>query len=203
MAQRSMIGPDAGGWASRSVPSPLGTLLLGATPRGVCLCEFHDRRALPTEMADLERRFGPPALGVAPAGPAAHLDLLEAELAAYFAGTLRAFTVALDTPGTPFERSVWDALLAIPHGETRSYGDVARRLGNAGASRAVGRANGANRVSIVVPCHRVIESTGALRGYGGGLDRKRWLLDHERSGSEITAAACSLWASAAAAGVPD
>jgi len=203
MAPRTTTRADGDGWARRLVASPLGELMLGATPRGVCLCEFHDRRALPTELADLERRFGRADADAHSAGPAAHLDLLEAELAAYFAGTLRAFTAPLDTPGTPFERSVWDALLAIPHGETRSYGDVARRLGTAGASRAVGRANGANRVSIVIPCHRVIESTGSLRGYGGGLDRKRWLLDHERAGNETTAATGSLWASAAAAGVPD
>jgi len=156
-------------------PSPLGPLTLGATDAGACLCEFHDRRALPTERADLERIFGT----TFERGLNDHLVLLSRELEAYFAGTLRAFTVPLDTPGTPFERRVWDALLNIPYAATTSYGALARSLDQPGASRAVGRANGRNRLAIVVPCHRVIESTGALRGYGGGLHRKRWLIDHE------------------------
>lgn len=156
-------------------PSPLGPLTLGATDAGACLCEFTDRRALPAERADLERIFGT----TFEAARNDHLGLLSQELEAYFAGTLRTFTVPLDTPGTPFERRVWGALREIPYAATTSYGAMARALGTPGGSRAVGRANGRNRLAIVVPCHRVIESTGALRGYGGGLERKRWLIDHE------------------------
>jgi len=101
------------------------------------------------------------------------------QLAEYFAGTRTAFDVPLDAGGTPFERRVWDALRAIPYGTTVSYGEVARRLGDLRATRAVGAANGKNPIPIIVPCHRVIGANGALTGFGGGLDRKRWLLEHE------------------------
>lgn len=159
----------------RTVATPLGEMVLAATPVGVCLCEFTDRPALAREWSDLERLTGTPALD----GNNHHLSLLADELAAYFAGVLRVFTIALDTPGPPFHRAVWDRLVAVPYGSTTSYDDIARALNNPNARRAVGQANGANRVSIVVPCHRVIEKNGKLRGYGGGLPRKRWLLDHE------------------------
>jgi methylated-DNA-[protein]-cysteine S-methyltransferase len=101
------------------------------------------------------------------------------QLAAYFAGELRVFDLELALRGTPFQLAVWEALQAIPYGETVSYGELARRLGRPAASRAVGLANGRNPVSIVVPCHRVIGSGGALTGYGGGLERKRRLLELE------------------------
>lgn len=161
------------------VATPLGPMTLGATDAGACLCEFNDRRALPAERADLQRIFH---TAFEP-GTNEHLDLLARELAAYFVGSLRAFTVPLDTPGTPFERAVWSKLLEIPYGSTTSYGAIARDLKKPGAPRAVGRTNGRNRLAIVVPCHRVIDSSGALHGYGGGLERKRWLLDHEASHS--------------------
>jgi len=154
-------------------------MVLGATERGACLCEFDDRRALPTERADLQRLFN----AEFESATNDHLDVLARELDAYFSGSLRAFTVPLDAPGTPFERSVWDRLLEIPYGTTTSYGAIARQLGKPGASRAVGRANGSNRLGIVIPCHRVIEENGALRGYSGGLSRKRWLIDHEQAHS--------------------
>ncbi|OIK23816.1 cysteine methyltransferase [Streptomyces malaysiense] len=102
------------------------------------------------------------------------------QLDAYYAGELREFTLELDLRGTPFQRSVWDRLTRIPYGETRTYGQLADALGNPGASRAVGLANGRNPISIIVPCHRVVGSDGSLTGYGGGLDRKRRLLDFER-----------------------
>ncbi|MEU3830645.1 methylated-DNA--[protein]-cysteine S-methyltransferase [Streptomyces sp. SID486] len=101
------------------------------------------------------------------------------QLAAYFAGTLKAFTVELALHGTPFQRSVWEQLTRIPYGETRTYGELAGALGSPGSSRAVGLANGRNPVGIIVPCHRVVGSDGSLTGYGGGLDRKRRLLDFE------------------------
>ena len=120
------------------------------------------------------------------------IDAVRAQLDAYFAGALREFSFPLDTPGTEFQRRVWQALLEIPFGETRSYGQLAASLGMPGGARAVGMANGANRIAIVIPCHRVIESTGALRGYGGGLDRKKFLLDLERG----TSGNGTLWDSA-------
>lgn len=102
------------------------------------------------------------------------------QLAAYFAGELRDFDLAVAPAGTPFQLQVWQALRAIPYGQTRSYSFIAAKIGRTGASRAVGMANGRNPISIIVPCHRVIGSTGTLIGYGGGLDRKRILLDLER-----------------------
>ena len=104
----------------------------------------------------------------------------EEQLEAYFAGELKEFTLELRMAGTPFQRSVWDGLRRIPYGETRSYGQLADALGNPGASRAVGLANGKNPIGIIVPCHRVIGASGSLTGYGGGLDRKRRLLEFER-----------------------
>lgn len=101
------------------------------------------------------------------------------QLDAYFAGELTTFDLDLDLGGTPFQRQVWEALQTIPYGETRSYGEIAVQIGSRGAFRAVGMANGRNPIGIIVPCHRVIGSTGSLTGYGGGLDRKRLLLDLE------------------------
>ncbi|MFG2261616.1 methylated-DNA--[protein]-cysteine S-methyltransferase [Streptomyces sp. NPDC048720] len=102
------------------------------------------------------------------------------QLSAYFAGELKEFTLELRLSGSPFQRGVWDRLTRIPYGETRSYGELATELGNPKASRAVGLANGRNPIGIIVPCHRVIGAAGSLTGYGGGLDRKRRLLDFER-----------------------
>lgn len=102
------------------------------------------------------------------------------QLAAYFAGELKEFTLELHLDGTPFQRGVWQQLLRIPHGETRTYGELADALGNPGASRAVGLANGKNPIGIIVPCHRVVGADGSLTGYGGGLERKQRLLDFER-----------------------
>jgi AraC family transcriptional regulator of adaptative response/methylated-DNA-[protein]-cysteine methyltransferase len=109
-----------------------------------------------------------------------HLDRLEAEMSLYFAGKLREFSVALSPVGTDFELKAWDFLRSIPYGETRSYGQQAKAIGLPHASRAVGRANGMNFIAIVIPCHRVIGANGKLTGYGGGLARKQWLLEHER-----------------------
>jgi len=120
--------------------------------------------------------------GPAPAPAAAHPVLEEArrQLESYFAGRRRAFDLPLEPRGTPFQREVWQALRAIPFGETRSYGELARQLGRPAATRAVGAANGRNPIAIVIPCHRVIGADGSLTGYGGGMERKRWLLEHER-----------------------
>ena len=114
------------------------------------------------------------------------------ELSAYSAGDLQEFTSPLDLRGTDFQKSVWNALLEIPYGQTRTYADIARRIGHARAFRAVGLANHSNPVAIIVPCHRVVGSNGGLTGYGGGLDLKRDLLDHERRHAPAKAAAGSL-----------
>jgi len=155
--------------------TPIGPVVAGATDRGICLLEFTDRRMLEQQIQTLARRLKAP---LAP-GPHRYLTALETELAEYFAGTRTTFTVPVDAPGTPFEEKVWRALLAIPSGETRSYQDIARAVGSPRAVRAVGRANGLNRIAIVIPCHRVVNKSGALGGYGGGLWRKRRLLHLE------------------------
>lgn len=122
----------------------------------------------------------------APAVATAPASVVRA-VAAYFGGDMRAIdSIELDPPGTPFQREVWAALRRIPAGTTTTYGRLAAALGRPGAGRAVGLANGANPVAIVVPCHRVIGASGALTGYGGGIERKRWLLDHERRATEVT-----------------
>lgn len=159
----------------RLVESPLGPMRLVSSDEGIVLCEFDDRRALPAEMREIEAEFG----SLPREGGSAFIDQLEIELREYFAGRLREFRTRLAPFGAEFERSVWDLLLKIPYGETRTYGEVARKLGDVGMSRAVGRANGRNRIGVVVPCHRVIASDGTLHGYGGGLERKRKLLELE------------------------
>jgi methylated-DNA-[protein]-cysteine S-methyltransferase len=106
---------------------------------------------------------------------------IRSQLDAFFAGELRVFNLALRMAGTPFQRLVWQGLLTIPFGATMSYAELARRIGHPGSARAVGAANGRNPIGIVVPCHRVIGADGTLTGYGGGLDRKQWLLEHEAS----------------------
>jgi AraC family transcriptional regulator of adaptative response/methylated-DNA-[protein]-cysteine methyltransferase len=112
--------------------------------------------------------------------PRSHLSILATQLAAYFAGTRTTFTVPLHTPGTEFQQQVWRMLRDIPCGQVRSYAQQAAAIGRPTATRAVARANGDNRIAIVIPCHRVIGADGTLTGYGGQLWRKQWLLDHER-----------------------
>jgi AraC family transcriptional regulator of adaptative response/methylated-DNA-[protein]-cysteine methyltransferase len=160
------------GW----VESPLGPLVVAAKKEGVCLLEFTDRRMLETQFATLRKRF---ACAIVP-GNHEYLDQLKDELARYFAHALKEFTVPLVYPGSPFQQAVWKELLRIPYGETRSYEALARAVGCPGAQRAVGRANGENRIAIVIPCHRVVNKNGQLGGYGGGLWRKQYLLDLER-----------------------
>jgi AraC family transcriptional regulator of adaptative response/methylated-DNA-[protein]-cysteine methyltransferase len=160
--------------------TPLGPMIAGAVAEGICLLEFTDRRKLETQFAVLRRRF---SLALVPgAGP--HLLRLKAEIAEYFAGRLSKFAVPLVFPGTAFERRVWQQLLEIPYGETCSYQELARTLGQAQASRAVGGANGRNRIAILIPCHRVVNQNGELGGYGGGLWRKRLLLELEQQSSQ-------------------
>jgi AraC family transcriptional regulator of adaptative response/methylated-DNA-[protein]-cysteine methyltransferase len=157
------------------VLTPLGPMIAGATDEGLCLLEFADRRMLETQLARIRRALHAQTLP----GTSPHVALLERQLAEYFVGTRRAFTVPLVTAGTPFQECVWQALQEIPCGETRSYQDQANAIGRPTAVRAVARANGDNRISILIPCHRVIGKDGELVGYGGGLWRKKYLLDLE------------------------
>jgi AraC family transcriptional regulator, regulatory protein of adaptative response / methylated-DNA-[protein]-cysteine methyltransferase len=157
---------------TRSIDSPLGALIAGASPDGICLLEFPEPDRLEPQLATIRRRLG----CVIEQGDGPHLDELQRELTAYFAGTLATFTVPLVMRGTPFQERVWSELRRIPYGETRSYEDLARAIGAPGAPRAVGHANGMNPVAIVVPCHRVINKNGGLGGYGGQLWRKQSLL---------------------------
>jgi AraC family transcriptional regulator, regulatory protein of adaptative response / methylated-DNA-[protein]-cysteine methyltransferase len=155
--------------------TPLGPMFVCATANGVCLIEFVNRRMLETELRDLQRLLRARVVH----GETPHTRQAVRELDEYFRGERRVFDVTLDTPGSSFQRSVWQALQAIPFGHTSSYSEQARALGRPDAVRAVAAANGQNRVSIIVPCHRVIGRDGSLVGYGGGLARKQWLLEHE------------------------
>jgi methylated-DNA-[protein]-cysteine S-methyltransferase len=148
------------------------TLRLSASPAGVCAIEF-DGLELPP--ANGRENGGNPLLAET-----------ARQLRAYFAGELREFDLPLDLRGTEFQLRAWREVCAIPYGETRSYAEIAGRLGSPGAVRAVGAANGANPVPIVVPCHRVIGASGKLVGYGGGLELKRRLLDLERGNGRLT-----------------
>ncbi len=156
--------------------SPVGPMFACASKKGLCLLEFTDRRMLETEFKDLRKRLNAVILP----GENPHLDLVQLEMNEYFEGKRKTFTVPLDTPGTEFRQSVWKVLQDIPYGETRSYKQQAIALGNPKAVRAVASANGHNRIAVIIPCHRVIGSDGSLTGYGGGLHRKKWLLDLER-----------------------
>jgi len=156
--------------------TPIGPMIAAATSRGVCLLEFTDRRMLEAQLETLGRRLQLPLV------PGEHptLERLKTELGEYFAGRRRSFEVPLHVGGSPFQERVWQELLLIPYGETRSYQDVARKVGSPEAVRAVGTANGMNRIAIVIPCHRVVNKGGKLGGYGGGLWRKQRLLGLEQ-----------------------
>jgi len=158
------------------IDTPLGGMVAGATDDGVCLLEFCDRRILPREYRDLERLLKT----TMKEGDNAHLADLREQLSEYFAGVRKEFGIHLVTPGTDFQKSVWMELLKIPYGTTRSYQVQAEALSRPDSVRAVANANGMNRISVIIPCHRVIGSDGSLTGYGGGLRRKKWLLDHEK-----------------------
>jgi len=162
---------------SRWIDSPLGAILALADDDGLHVFDWVDRRGLEREIMRLRARTKFAIV------PGAHpvLDQAEREINEYFAGRRRTFTMPLAHRGTDFQRRVWDQLLQIPAGETRSYAEIARYMGEPRAVRAVARANGDNYRGIIIPCHRVIGSDGSLTGYGGGLARKQWLLDHEKN----------------------
>jgi AraC family transcriptional regulator of adaptative response/methylated-DNA-[protein]-cysteine methyltransferase len=159
-----------------SIKTPLGEMIAGATDEGICLLEFTDRRMLPTEYKDLVRLLKMDMED----GENKHLKTLKKQLKEYFDGKRKEFTIPLVTPGSEFQKAVWKELQNIEFGSTRSYHEQAIALGRPDSVRAVANANGMNRISILIPCHRVIGSDGRLTGYGGGLKRKKWLLDHEK-----------------------
>lgn len=153
-----------------TIDSPLGALTLVAQDEALVGVYLLDQRHLPA--LDYPRDDS-------------ILSAVQEQLSAYWAGDLKEFALPMTLAGTPFQQQVWAGLTTIPYGQTWSYGQLAAAVGRPGASRAVGLANGKNPISIVVPCHRVVGSTGSLTGYGGGLERKQWLLDHERRGSAV------------------
>lgn len=157
--------------------SPCGRLLLGAFGPALCLCDWRTGKSREAVDRRLQRRFS----AVYEAGASPVLTAAVAWLDGYFAGTRTAFGLPLALAGTPFQERVWRALSDIPYGETVSYGELARRIGMPKAVRAVANANGANALSIFIPCHRVIGADHALTGYGGGLAVKRYLLEKEKN----------------------
>lgn len=155
--------------------TPLGPMYLCATEDGLCLCEFTDRRMLETEFSDLQRLLKATII----VGENDHIRQAKKELQEYFEGVRQSFDVELIHPASDFQVSVWEALKHIPYGKTSTYQKQANSMGKPKATRAVATANGCNRLAIIIPCHRIIGSDGQLRGYAGGLERKRWLLEHE------------------------
>jgi len=156
--------------------TPLGPMFVCATDQGICLLEFTDRKMLETEFRDLQKRLQAKIL----IGENKHTKQLKKEVKAYFAGKRKRFDVPLHTPGTDFQNQCWEALKEIPFGTISTYQRQAKMINNPKAVRAVGRANGFNRISIVIPCHRIIGKNGNLTGYGGGIERKKWLLEFEK-----------------------
>ena len=160
--------------------SPIGPMIGGATDQGVCFLEWHDRGGIDVILNRVSKRYKSEVA----TGRNEHLVSLADELSRYFEGDLKLFTTPIDITGTPFQRTVWARLQKIDYGRTNSYGQLATDLDKTGGARAVGRANGANYLSIVIPCHRVIEANGNLRGYGGKVWRKKYLLELEAGGRQ-------------------
>jgi AraC family transcriptional regulator of adaptative response/methylated-DNA-[protein]-cysteine methyltransferase len=158
------------------IETPIGPMMAIADQRALHLLEFAERKALPAEIKKLQTFTGS---GIA-MGRHPPIDEIEAELRAYFAGEDRGFRTRIAGHGSPFQRQIWAALREIPVGASLTYGAIAAALGLPSSTRAVAGANGANQLAIVIPCHRVLGADGSLTGYGGGLWRKRWLLEHER-----------------------
>lgn len=163
----------------KRIETPLGTMIACATEKGICLLEFSDRKMLETELKAIAKLLNATIIQ----GHNTYIDALEKELNEYFSGQRKAFEVPLHTTGTAFQIKVWEALQNIAYGQTISYKEQAVAIGSDNSVRAVANANGMNRVSILIPCHRVIGSDGQLTGYGGGLWRKKFLLDLEKKGN--------------------
>lgn len=155
--------------------TPLGPMLAASVKSGICLLEFTDRRMLERELIDLQKKLHAPII----TSESTHIKKLKKQLSEYFTGKRKIFDIPLVSPGSEFQTKVWQGLQSIPYGETRSYKEQAIAIGNVKAVRAVARANGENKIAILIPCHRVIGSDGSLTGYGGGLERKQRLLEIE------------------------
>ena len=169
----AVIGRE--GVALERYATKLGPMFLGATDKGLCLLEFTDRKMLETEFRHLRKRLNAAFIP----GTNEHINQAKRELDEYLEGQRTTFSLTLVAPGTDFQKDVWQALQKIPYGETRSYKEQAKMIGRPKAVRAVANANGMNRIAIVIPCHRVIGADGTLTGYGGGLARKKFLLELE------------------------
>lgn len=164
---------------SKTLETPLGAMLVIADEEGIYLLEFTDKpdlnREIQTVLAQTEATLSE--------GNGAIIAVLEQELTAYFAGMLKEFKTPVHFLGTPFQQSIWSCLQTIPYGQTRSYSQQAVLVGKPSAFRAVANAHGANHLALIVPCHRVIKSDGQLGGYSCGIERKQWLLEHEKQHS--------------------
>lgn len=158
------------------IETPIGPMICGAGKNGIYLLEFTDRRMLETEITTLAKKLNATPVP----GPNKFITQTKEELTEYFEGKRSRFTIPLILNGTPFQKKTWEQLQNIPYGLTRSYKEQAQAMGNSGAVRAVANANGMNKIAIIIPCHRIIGSDGKLTGYGGGLWRKKYLLDHEK-----------------------
>jgi len=161
----------------KRIETPLGTMISCADENGICMLEFSDRKSLTKEIEEISKYFSANIIQ----GENPHFKTLEKELSEYFEGKIKEFTVPLSPVGTDFQKKVWEILITIPYGTTRSYQEQANILGNPKAVRAVANANGLNKISILIPCHRVIGSNGTLTGYGGGIWRKQKLLELEKA----------------------
>ena len=179
---KSIIGVSPANSKDRNIinmtrfETPIGTMLACGIEKGICLLEFTDRKMLETELKSLTKKLNASIIQ----GNNVHFDLLKKQLDEYFDGKRKEFSVPLYTFGTNFQMSVWEALKTIPYGSTVSYKKQTQLIHNTNAVRAVANANGKNRIAIIIPCHRVIGEDGNLTGYGGGLWRKKWLLDLEK-----------------------
>ncbi|TAL68616.1 MAG: methylated-DNA--[protein]-cysteine S-methyltransferase [Bacteroidetes bacterium] len=160
---------------TNKINTPIGEMIAAASGEGLCLLEFNDRPALPKELEDLKILLNAEIVE----GEHDLIAQTKIQIDEYFQGKRKEFSIKLNTPGTEFQKQVWSVLIDIPYGNTRTYKNQAAKLGNPSSIRAVGKANGENRIAIIIPCHRVIGANGDLIGYGGGLWRKHYLLEFE------------------------
>ena len=156
--------------------TPIGPMLIAATAKGICLLEFVDRASLETRLKDFQNLLKARIIS----GENDHIKQAKKELSAYFNGKCKQFTVPIDSPGTLFQQSVWNALRNLDYGHTATYEQQAQKINKPNAIRAVASANGYNKIAIIIPCHRVLGKNGKMTGYSGGIERKKWLLDHEQ-----------------------
>lgn len=157
--------------------TPLGPMFVCATDKGICLLEFVDRHILEKEFKDLQKLLNAKII----TGENEYIKQTKKEIAEYFDGKRQTFEIQLETPGTSFQNSVWNNLQEIKYGKTSTYQQQAEKINNQKAVRAVASANGSNRIAIIIPCHRVIGKNGKMTGYSGGVERKKWLIEHERN----------------------